>query len=153
MGVKTYHDYIQLNKEIDRIYHGTAVQLGLSDSAMALLFSLWEEGDGLTPTQLYAEWSLTKQTGHSALMWLVEKGLVRMASLPGDGRRKGIFLTAQGREYARRAVAPQISAEEAAFGSLTGEEQATLLSLTQKVVTNLKKEMTGLNLPAMKDRI
>ena len=65
MEPKTYHDYIQLNKEIDRLYHEVAVALGLSDSALALLFTLWEEGDGLTPSQLCAQWSMSKQTGHS----------------------------------------------------------------------------------------
>lgn len=148
MELTNYHDYIQLNKEIDRIYHETAVRLGLPDSVMALLYSLWEEGDGLTPTQLYAEWSLSKQTGHSALQWLEKRGLIRLAPLPGDGRSKGIFLTDRGRQYAQKAVAPQISAEQAAFDRLTGEEQALLLSLTQKAATSLKEEMAGLTLPA-----
>ena len=73
-----YRDYVQINKEMDRVYHEMAVRLGLSDSALALLFTLWEEGDGLTPSQLYAEWSLSKQTGHSALAWLEDRGLVRL---------------------------------------------------------------------------
>lgn len=151
MEVTAYHDYIQLNKEIDQIYHAMAVRLGLPDSVMALLYSLWEEGDGLTPTQLYAEWSLSKQTGHSALLWLEKRGLIRLDPLPGDGRSKGIFLTDRGRQYAQRAVAPQISAERAAFAKLTREEQAALLALTQKAVTSLKEEMAGLELPAAKD--
>lgn len=152
MGLKTYHDYIQLNKEIDQIYHETAVQLGLSNSTMALLFSLWEE-DGLTPTRLYAEWSLSKQTGHSALVWLEKQGLVSLKPGKEDRRSKAIFLTPAGREYVQRAVAPQVSAEEEAFSRLTGEEQETLLALTKKIVTNLKKEMAGLDLSALKDRI
>lgn len=148
MELSNYHDYIQLNKEIDQIYHAKAVQLGLPDSVMALLYSLWEEGDGLTPTQLYAEWSLSKQTGHSALQWLEKRGLVRLFPLAGDGRSKGIFLTDAGRQYAQRTVAPQISAEQVAFDRLTGEEQAVLLSLTQKIVKSLREEMAGLTLPA-----
>lgn len=145
-----YHDYVQLNKEIDRLYHETAVKLGLPDSVMALLYTLLEMGDGLTATQLYAEWSLSKQTGHSALMWLEKRGLIRLAPLPKDRRSKGVFLTDGGRQYVQETVVPQVLAEEAAFGRLTKEEQATLLTLSQKIVNSLKEEMAGLELPVSK---
>lgn len=151
MQPQSYHDYIQLNKEIDQIYHETAARLGIPDSVMTLLFSLWEDGEGVTPTQLYGEWALSKQTGHSALMWLERKGLVRLVPLPKDGRSKGVFFTDRGRRYAGEAIEPQLTAERAAFGRLTGEEQETLLHLTKKIIANLKEERVGLVFPALKN--
>ena len=146
-----YRDYVQINKEMDRVYHEMAVRLGLSDSALALLFTLWEEGDGLTPSQLYAEWSLSKQTGHSALAWLEDRGLVRLEPGRGDRRSKGVSLTLRGYDYAQRTVALLGRAEEAAFGALTQEEQEALLTLTGKMLCKLKEEMAECDLPARED--
>lgn len=145
MELSNYHDYIQLNKEIDQIYHAKAVQLGLPDSVMALLYSLWEEGDGLTPTQLYAEWSLSKQTGHSALQWLEKRGLIRQTPDPADRRSKRVEWTEKGRAFAQSQIAPFLAAEAAAFEALTPEEQRTLTALTEKLTAALKTEMDRLS--------
>ncbi len=139
-----YRDYLQLCKDQEQIYHQVAVGLGLSDSVLSLLFTLWEEGEGLTPTRLYEEWALSKQTGHSALMWLEKRGLVRLEPEKADRRSKTVFLTAQGREYARRWIFPILTAEETAFGTLSREEQRTLVALLEKMVRNLKEEIAGL---------
>ena len=63
-------------------------------------------------------------------------------------RRDLPVLTAQGQEYAGKTVAPLLSAEEAAFGSLTGEERETLMRLTGKILCKLKEETAGMGLPA-----
>lgn len=147
MASQTYHDYIQLNKGLDQLYHQIATDLGLSDSVLALLYTLWEEGDGLTPTRLYADWSLSKQTGHSALAWLKARDLVRLAPGREDRRSKGVYLTVQGQEYARRQIAPLAAAEAAAFEALTQEEQQTLVALTGKILCKLKEETAKLPPP------
>lgn len=147
MELKTYHDYIQLNKEIDQIYHEAAVWLGFSDSVMALLFSLLEEGDGLTPTELYHEWSLSKQTGHSALAWLEKRGFVTLKPGEEDRRSKGVFLTDRGRVYAEQAIGDLMEAERRAFAALEQEEQRQLVFLTEKIVYHLKKEVARVPRP------
>lgn len=139
-----YREYLQFCKDQEQAYHQMAVGLGVSDSVLSLLFTLWEEGDGLTPTQLYGVWSLSKQTGHSALMWLEERGLVRLVPGKGDRRSKTVYLTDQGREYARGRVAPLLEAERNAFDALDGEEQRTLVALLGKMVKSLKEETAGL---------
>lgn len=143
-GGSKYRDYLQLCRDQERAYHQMAAGLGISDSVLSLLFTLWEEGDGLTPTQLYGVWSLSKQTGHSALMWLEKRGLVRLAPGPGDRRSKRVYLTEGGREYAGRRVAPLLAAEEAAFDALDREEQRALVALLGKMVKSLKEETAGL---------
>ena len=39
---------MQINKEIDDLYHKVATYYGLSDSAFWILYSLYENRDGLT---------------------------------------------------------------------------------------------------------
>lgn len=146
----TWHDYMQISKELDQVYHQVAVDLGISDSVHCLLYTLWELGDGLTPSQLYAEWSLNKQTGHSAIMWLERRGLVRLVPGQEDRRQKTVCLTAKGQEYARQVIVPFIKAEQAAFDALTDEEKLTLTALSKKSLYKLKEELAELNFSAMK---
>ncbi|MCI9264258.1 MAG: winged helix-turn-helix transcriptional regulator [Oscillospiraceae bacterium] len=143
-----YHDYVQLNKGMDRLYHDVAAAFGMPDSVLSLFLALWEEGEGRTPTQLYGEWSLSKQTGHSALSWLERRGLIRLAPAPDSRRSKGVFLTDRGREFGRGTVVPLLAAEEAAFGGLSEGEQRTLLTLTERMLCKLKEETAGLSFPA-----
>ncbi len=150
-GGLRYCDFAQLGMELNRVYHATAVELGMPDSVLGLLVTIYEEGDGFTPSQLYAKWSLSKQTGHGALKWLEERGLIRLRPDPKCRRSKGVFLTVHGQEYARRMVAPLLAAEEAAFGGLTEEEQRELVRLTEKMLCKLKEEIAGIAFPAKKD--
>lgn len=143
-----YREYIQLTKEMEQLYHGMAVSLGLSDSVLNLLYTLYEEGDGRTPTQLYNEWSLSKQTGHSALMWLRERGMVELCPAPGDGRSKRVMLTEEGRRFVKRTVGPLLAAEKAAFSALLPGEQETLITLLRQLSNQLKEEITGREFPA-----
>ena len=153
MGEEGFHycDFIQLGMELDRVYHDAAAEMGLPDSVLDLLITIYEEGDGLTPSQLYSKWSLSKQTGHSALRWLEKRGLIRLSPDPDSRRSKGVYLTVAGQEYAHRTVVPLLAAEEAAFGGLSREEQETLMGLTKKVLCKLKEEMAGTRFPAKQD--
>ena len=145
-----FYDYLQLNNSMDQLYHQIAVELGLPDSVLSLLYTLWEEGDGLTPSLLYNEWTLTKQTGHSGLMWLKSRGFVRLIPGREDRRSKTVSLTDRGREYARQVIVPLIQAEERAFQTLAPREQTALISLTEKTLCKLKEEMAALDLSAKK---
>ena len=88
-----YSDLLQLSKELDHIYHEVSLKMGLSDSGFSLLYALCERGVPTAPSELYAEWSLSKQTGHSALLALEKRGLVALSPDPRDGRGKLVALT------------------------------------------------------------
>lgn len=145
-----WREYVQMGKEMDQVYHQAATDLGLSDSTHCLLYAIWEQGDGLTPSQLYSEWSLNKQTGHSALMWLERKGLIRLDINKTDRRQKAVYLTVKGQEYAAQTILPMLEAEQAAFDALTDEEKRLLTDLSRKTLSKFKEEMARIDFAAKK---
>lgn len=133
-----YRIYIQSRKAIEEFYHQQAVRRELPDSVLWLAIAIYEHEDPCTPTELYADCAMSKQTGHSALMWLERRGLVRLVPDAADRRSKRVEWTQAGRAFVRDQLAPFLTAEEAAFEILTDREQETLIALTQKVFTALK---------------
>ena len=101
-------------------------------------------GAPTAPSELYAEWSLSKQTGHSALLALEKRGLVALSPDPRDGRGKLVALTPAGTVYVKQTIRPLMAAERSSFARLTGEEQNQLVALTEKSVILLKEELSGL---------
>lgn len=139
-----YSDLLQLSKELDHIYHEVSLKMGLSDSGFSLLYALCERGAPTAPSELYADWSLSKQTGHSALLALEKRGLVALSPDPRDGRGKLVALTPAGAVYVKQTIRPLMAAERSSFARLTGEEQNQLVALTEKSVILLKEELSGL---------
>lgn len=88
--------------------------------------------------------SLSKQTGHSALLALEKRGLVALSPDPRDGRGKLVTLTPAGAVYIKQTIRPLMAAERSSFARLTGEEQNQLVALTEKSVILLKEELSGL---------
>ena len=91
-----------LHSETDAAYHELCLKLGISDSAMNLLYILCEQGDPC-PLQLVYRFAFSsKQTVHSALRKLESEGVLR---LEGDGpRNKQVCLTEKGRALAARTM-------------------------------------------------
>ena len=138
-----YRAYIQTWKALDQLYHQQAVRRELPDSVLWLAVALYERAQACTPTELYAECAMSKQTGHSALLWLERRGLIRQTPDPADGRSKRVEWTEPGRAFAQSQVASFLAAEAAAFETLTPEEQRSLTLLTGKLVNALKTEMAA----------
>ena len=130
-----YRSYVQLRQSIDQLYHQQAVRLGLPDSVLWLVVSLYERGQACTPTELYADCAMSKQTGHSALQWLEKRELIRL--IPDDTDRRS--------KRADRCACSILEAEAGAFETLKTAEQETLLMLTEKIYLALKTEMDRLS--------
>ena len=81
-----YRAYLQQCKEQESLYHQIALSLGLPDSVLYLLYTIAEQGDRKNPGRLYSEWSISKQTGHSAVEWLKKRDLVTLEPDPQDRR-------------------------------------------------------------------
>lgn len=88
-----YRAYLQQCKEQESLYHQIALSLGLPDSVLYLLYTIAEQGDRKNPGRLYSEWSISKQTGHSAVEWLKKRDLVTLEPDPQDRRGKLVVLT------------------------------------------------------------
>ena len=139
-----YRSYVQLRQSIDQLYHQQAVRLGLPDSVLWLVVSLCGRGQACTPTELYTDCAMSKQTGHSALQWLEKRELIRLIPDDTDRRSKRAELTAAGQELADRCARSILEAEAGAFETLKTAEQETLLMLTEKIYLALKTEMDRL---------
>lgn len=139
-----YQAYLQLCKEQESLYHQIALSLGLPDSVLCLLYTMAERGDRQNPSRLYSDWSLSKQTGHSALEWIKKKGWVTLTPDPEDRRGKLVVLTQEGKDYIQANVSTIMQAEERAFFRLPPEERERLTSLTRQTIQYFKEEMAAM---------
>ena len=131
----------QLYKEMDEIYHQYAKRRGISDTALWLLYSLYEDGAGYTQRELCSAWHYPPQTINSALKSLVNQGYIRLKPVEGNQKNKRIALTEAGNEMMREVIFPLIQAEKRTFQRLEKSERDALLSLTHKYVSLLKSEV------------
>ena len=131
----------QLYKEMDEIYHQYAKRQGISDTALWLLYSLYEDGAGYTQRELCSAWHYPPQTINSALKNLVNQGYIQLKPVEGNQKNKRIALTETGKELMREVIFPLIQAEKRTFQRLEKSERDTLLSLTHKYVSLLKGEV------------
>lgn len=131
----------QLYKEMDEIYHQYAKRQGISDTALWLLYSLYEDGAGYTQRELCSAWHYPPQTINSALKSLVNQGYIRLKPVEGNQKNKRIVLTEAGNEMMQEIISPLIRAEKRTFQRLEKSERDALLSLTHKYVSLLKGEV------------
>ncbi len=131
----------QLYKEMDEIYHQYAKRQGISDTALWLLYSLYEDGAGYTQRELCSAWHYPPQTINSALKSLVNQGYIQLKPVEGNQKNKRIVLTEAGNEMMQEIISPLIQAEKRTFQRLEKSERDTLLSLTHKYVSLLKGEV------------
>ena len=130
-----------LFNEADGIYHNYAKRFKLSQTALFLLCTLYENDTPLTPRQLATEWHYPPQTVNSFLKRLEREGMVRLEDAPHDRRSKYVVLTEHGRSLSARVVEPLLAAEERAFAGLSEDERRMLLALTRKYLTLLRQEI------------
>ena len=128
-----------INKEIDAIYNQLAKDHGLSSCAFWLMYSICEEEGQTTQKDLCERWLFSKQTVHSALRGLEQKGYISLVSSKDDRRNKFIVLTKSGNDFAKRHILHVFQIEETAFGHFGSEERALMLSINNKYLINLKE--------------
>ena len=142
---KLFQEYIQLQHQIDEFYHELAVRQGLSDSALLVLWSLEELGEGCTQTDICRQFALTKQTVHSSERKLSGDGLLSL--LPGPGREVRVYPTEAGRALIREKVLPIKRAEESASRRMGEDGLAAMLQLTQKWLALFREEAASIPTP------
>lgn len=121
-----YRAYLRQCKEQESLYHQIALSLGLPDSVLYLLYTI------------------SKQTGHSAVEWLKKRDLVTLEPDPQDRRGKLVVLTPAGKDYIQTKVAPIMQAEERAFLRLTQEQREALTTLIRRTTNYFKEEVEAL---------
>lgn len=129
-----------LISEIDEAYHEAALSLGLSDSAMLILYTVcWNGGE--CPLGRITS-GASKQTINSALRKLETEGIVCLESC--GGRKKKVCLTDSGHQFAKDSVFHLIEMENEIFGSWSDEEINSYIGLTQRYLTDFREKIKEL---------
>lgn len=125
-----------LLSEIGAAYHEVNQRLGLSDSAMQILYAICHHGEECLLSEICKMSGTSKQTINSALRNLEKWDYVRLESLAG--RRKRVCLTARGKELVGGTALRLIGIENEVFGSWTKQERELYLSMTQRYLTSFR---------------
>ena len=128
--------------EIGEAYHAAALKLGLSDSAMSVMYTLLGEGGACRLSNICRLTGVSKQTVNSALRKLEADGIIRLNAV--DGKQKSAELTEKGAELADATVAKLIAAENRIFGAWSERERSEYLRLTRFFLDEMKKEINNL---------
>lgn len=132
---------------IDEVYHEAAVRLGLSDSAMWILYALAQSEKGLTQTQLSVMCGISKQTINSSVAKLLKEGFLEMRT---GVRNSPLGVTKKGENLIREKISRLIDAENAAINAWTSKEQEQFLRYNEEYLERLKKQVETFQNPAAK---
>ena len=126
--------------EIDASYHEAALKLGLSDSAMLILYTICSgEGECLLSDITSGA---SKQTINSALRKLETEKIVYLEIF--EGRKKKVYLTEKGKQLVQDTVLQVIKVENEIFASWSEEEKSIYIDLTQRYLAAFKKKIKEL---------
>lgn len=131
----------KMSKKSVALYHKLALSIGISDSALGVLYALLAAGTPCSQYDLCNDWSIPKQTINSAVAALQKKGLVFLSPVAGTKNKKSIALTEAGKEFAESNVGKLRDAELRAFAKLTSKERELYLQLNQKYNPVLSKNL------------
>ena len=120
------------------MYHDMAVKMGLSDSAMNILYTICDSGESCLLKEICRRSGISKQTVNSAIRKLEQEGMVYLKS--ADSRNKYVCLTNRGKELSQNTVIRMIQAENEIFAAWPKEEVDMYLELTEKYLKDLREK-------------
>lgn len=129
-----------LSAEIDAVYHLMSKSMGMSDSEMMLLYTVYGNGGSCPLKEVTLCSGVSKQTLNSALRKLEAEGTVLLES--ADAKHKTVVLTEKGAELCGRTVSRIISAENEILSSWESEDVERYLALTERFLCDLKMKAT-----------
>lgn len=128
--------------ELDALYHQAAVKLGMSDSVMCILYTIYDNGESCLLSEIYKQSGISKQTINSAIRKLEEDEIVCLKQY--KGKSKTVLLTENGKRYVTDTVARLYEAEINVLKTWTIEEIDTYISLTKKFISSFKEQTEAL---------
>lgn len=127
-----------LTSEINGVFHDAAQSMGLSDSAMNILYTICFLGEPCALADIIRLTGISKQTINSSLRKLESEHILYLRS---DGsRRKLVCLTDSGKALAGHTAGRMIRLENEIFASWTEADRDAYLSLTERYLTDLKEK-------------
>lgn len=130
--------YNYLFGETGAVYHEINVKLGLSDSAMMVLYAVWENGGSRMLQEVCRYTGLSKQTVNSSIRKLEADKIICLEQ--AGSKNKKICLTQKGKELAQKTAGRVIQAENEIFESWSHEDVEKYLELTERFMTALKEK-------------
>lgn len=134
--------YNHLVGEIDAVYHEICLHLGLSDSAMKILYTICDNGDSCLLQEISRRSGVSKQTINSAIRKLEKEGIVYLKSV--GGKNKNVCLTDAGKQLAKHTAIRLIEMENDIFASWEKSDVETYLELTERFLIALKEKNRNL---------
>ena len=126
-------------KELSSIFHSAAQKAGISDSEFWVWYSLLFMKGEHSQQDIRTQWSLPKQTVHSIVVNMMNKGFVFLETVPEEHHRKIIRLTEQGKRYGCGVISSIYNTEDRVISILTGKEICVLVDLLGKYTIILKE--------------
>lgn len=130
--------YNHLLGEMDAVYHEMSLKLGLSDSAMKILYTICNEGDCCLLQEICCRSGVKKQTINSAIRKLETEGIVYLESV--GARNKNVCLTDKGKELVKHTVIRIIEFENDILAAWSKEDVDKYLTLTERFLIALKEK-------------
>lgn len=131
-----------LLSEIHEVYHDASVRLGVSDSAMDILYTLCIAGDRCPLRDIARLSGSSRQTIHSAVRGLERDGIIRLEAK--NGRDKLVCLTDAGRTLTEATAQRVIAMENEIFDGWEEKEREQYLHFLQKYLTDLRAKIKDL---------
>lgn len=131
--------------ETDAAYHEAATKLGLSDSAMQILYTLFDCGGSCPLREVCLMTGLSKQTLHSAVHKLAREGMLVVEA--EGAKNKRLRFTGAGERLAACTVEQVIAAENRILAGWKPEEVEQYLTLTQRYLEEFRAEMRKVESP------
>ncbi len=125
--------------QTDSIYREAAFKLGLTYSAMTVLYAVLNNG-GSCPISDICAFGINKQTVNSALRKLETEDVVFLEA--AGGRRKNVRLTENGMALAEKTILKIINIENEIFASWTKYERETYIELTKRYMNQLSEKVS-----------
>ncbi len=122
--------------EMDAAYHEISLKLGMSDSAMIILYTICDIGDCCLLTEICRLSGLSKQTVNSALRKLEAQGTLYLEKAGPKGKK--VCLTEAGKTLAERTGLRLT--EDAILASWPRQDVEKYLDLTERFLNALRKE-------------
>ena len=128
-----------LASDLDSLYHHAAQKIGVSDSVMFVLYSLYENKGMILLNDIRKITGISKQTLNSAIRKLENEEIIYLERK--SGRAKTVCLTEKGKEYINQTVARLFAAECNVFNGWTTEEIYRFLYLMEKFNNDFRQQI------------
>ena len=135
---KVMKRYNYLLGELNAVYHEMSLKLGLSDSAMIVLYTICDSGSSCPLRDICLRSGLSKQTVNSALRKLEAEGVVYLE--PVSARSKSVCLTEAGQALAAETAGRIIRIENDIFDSWPQADVEQYLELTERFLLALREK-------------